>query len=79
MKMISLEEIYERHQRMWYNNLIPYSVNSDAHEYRIEAMREACNQAIELAIMNANIELDEIGCLDQIDNTVIENTKSQII
>ena len=78
MKTVNLEEIYYKHQQLWYANEEPYNVNSDAEEYRINAMREACNKAIELAAFTTDNIYDNNGTA-YISREIILNTKSQII
>ena len=78
MKTINLEEIYYKHQQLWHANEEPYNVNSDTEDYRINAMREACNQAIELAASTKHNIYDKNGTA-YISRDSILKIKSQII
>ena len=83
MKTINLEEIFRSHNKIgfWQKETV---------DNVLAAMREACNQAIELSAENAQIvtkmreDVDELSMPDEwtistIDIESILNTKSQII
>jgi hypothetical protein len=81
MKTVNLEEIYAKHRQLWYDNLSPYNIYSDADEYRINAMREACNQTLELAAEEQAKYYSELGFTNtgkKINDSIL-NLKQQII
>jgi len=77
MKTVNLEEIKGRYERLWELNLPPFDKDNPIIHYDemlIMAMREACNQAIELAAENINGEITR-----SVVRQDILNTKSRII
>ncbi len=80
MKTVNLEEILKKHSDAWFNDVHPYNVDSDADEYRINAMREACNLTVELCAENARTtwEGSQIDGGVVINKQSILNTKNQI-
>jgi hypothetical protein len=77
MKKINLVEILAKHRALWGRNDPPYSNASDADEYRIEAMREACNKTIQMCTENARLS-ESIRGNRFIDDESILKTKDQI-
>jgi len=77
MKTVDLEEIKEK-----YGSIGKETCEGYQHEHILEAMREACNQAVELCAENAELikYTDNFGDPDKyLDKNSILNTKSQII
>ena len=81
MKTVNLEEILNKHYTAWFSNVPPYNINSDADEYRINAMHEACNQTLALAAEEQAKYYSEIGFTStgkKINDSIL-NLKQQII
>ena len=81
MKTVNLEEILRDHRGKWRSNKHPYCNSSSANEYLINAMREACNQALELAAKEQAKYYSELGFTStgkKINDSIL-NLKQQII
>ena len=81
MKTVNLEAIFIKHQTKWENNNKPYTEESSPMEFYINAMREACNQSIDLAAEVQAVQYTEAGFTStgkKINDSIL-NLKSQII
>lgn len=76
MKTVNLEEIYNKHKDKFIQ-----SFDFDGDNYFIDAMREACNQAIDIAAEVQASQYKDSGFTStgKKINDLILNTKNQII
>ena len=78
MKTVNLREILNKEAIAWKRDKEPYLNSMDTDDYVLNAMREACNKAIELAAFTTDNIYDNNGTA-YISREIILNTKSQII
>lgn len=83
MKTVNLEEIYQKHYDLFFDDLPPYVGSSNQSDFKYGAMREACNQVIDLCVENAQLKVTgdifDHNFDVEVDKQIIINTKSQII